>query len=114
MPSASNERQIRAREDQSARDRVTEEIVVKSLMAHRDGRRWVWLRLAEAQVFAADLNLDPAWMAYSKGLRNSGLKLLQDVNRFTPNEYILMTNEAQEVESRITKKEPNYVGSADD
>lgn len=114
MPSASNERQIRAREDQARRDRVTEEIVIKSLMAHKDGRRWVWLRLSEAAVFNQDTNLDPAWLAYSKGLRNAGLKLLQDVNRFTPTEYVQMTNEAQEVEASITKKEPNYVGNADD
>lgn len=94
MVSATNERQIRARKDQSRRDRLTDEIVTKALMAYTDGRRWVWLRLSEAEIFVEGESLDPATLAYQKGRRNAGLRLLKDVTTFTPLEYITMTEEA--------------------
>ncbi len=112
MTSSTNERQIRARDQQQRRDRVTDEIVTKQLMSFPDGRRWVWNRLAEGGMFRGDESLEPYQMAFDKGKRNAALRLLKDVQVFAANEYILMTNEAQAVEAAITKKDPNYVGSA--
>lgn len=109
MSSSTNERQVRARQEQMKRDRLTDEMVIKHLMGYPDGRRWVWLRLGEAQIFAGDEALEPYRMAFDKGRRNSGLRLLADVNKFCPEEYILMQNEAQTIEANITKKDPNYV-----
>lgn len=113
MPSASNERQIRARNRKIAEDRKTDEEVTRALMAHVNGRRWVWLRLSEAQIFVADGNLDAAWMAYMQGRKEFALKLLRDVNRFCPNEYILMTVENTGVSldpsPEENEEEPSYV-----
>ncbi len=114
MPSASNERQIKARESRHAQDRINDRQVTEALMSTQGGRRWVWLRLAEAQMFSEDEVLDPQHLAYTKGVRRYGLRLLKDISTFTPSEYILMTNEAQDVEASITRQEPNYVRSADD
>jgi|SRR6185312_161274 len=113
MTSATNERQKAAREAQARRDRVTDKIVIGSLMSHKDGRRWVWNRLTEAQIFNQSEDLDHAQLCMKVGLRNAGLRLLRDVTTFTPNEYILMTNEAMAVEASLTKKDANYVGSPD-
>ena len=114
MPSASNERQVRARDKQSLKDAENEIEVVGALMKHVDGRRWVWLRIASANIFSEDENLDPYRLAYTKGRRNEALRLLNLVSRYCPDMYIQMTNEAQAIEAAITKKDPNYVGSADD
>lgn len=95
--SATNERAIKARNQQKRRDRITDEIITKQLMSSPDGRRWVWLRLAEAALYLENEDLDPYRMAYAKGTRNAGLRLLNDVSRFTPHEYIVMTQEATSV-----------------
>jgi len=58
-----------------------------------DGRRWIWLQLERLAVFRADEGLDPMRMAFDKGIRNEGLRLLADVTRICPNEYIRMTQE---------------------
>ena len=95
--SATNERQIKARNAQKKRDRLTDEIITKQLMSTPDGRRWVWLRLAEANLYHENENFDPGSMAYAKGVRNTALRLLNDVSRFSPHEYIIMTQEATSV-----------------
>lgn len=105
--SATNERQIKKRRDQQKRDRITDELVTKQLMATVDGRRWVWMRLSEANVFSGSDNLDPYYMAWEKGSRNSALRLLRDVSSFTPQQYITMTEEARS----IKLKEDEDVGS---
>lgn len=105
MTSASNERQIKARVEQQKRDRLTDETVVRALMASADGRRWVWLRLAEAQLFIEDADLDPYRMAFAKGIKQFALRLLRDVNRFTPREYVTMTEENTGIELRLARAE---------
>lgn len=105
MTSASNERQVKARIEQMKRDRVTDKAVILHLMAYPDGRRWLWLRLSEAQIFIGDEDLDPYRMAFSKGIRNSGLKLLKDITSFAPAEYIIMTEENTSTTLRLTPSE---------
>lgn len=93
MTSATNERQIRERSKRAERERLDDELVMRELMSTPRGRAWVWRRLAEAQLFVEDTGLDPYWMAYSKGKRNAGLRLLKDAQGFTPTEYVIMTEE---------------------
>lgn len=95
--SATNERQIKKRQAQQRRDRITDELVTKQLMSTIDGRRWVWLRLSAANMFAGNENLDPYYMAFEKGIKNEGYRLLRDVTSFTPQEYITMTEEARSI-----------------
>lgn len=93
MTSATNERAIRARDDRLKKDRAVNKTVIGALMSTIDGRRWIWLRLEEARIFVADEDLDPARMAFGKGTRNAGLRLLADVTTFCPREYVRMTEE---------------------
>lgn len=93
MTSSTNTSQRKAREDAAKNDRRIDKEVTIGLMSHPDGRRWVWNRLSEGYIFVADTGLEPYRMAYEKGLRNTGLRLLKDVQAFTPNDYVRMVNE---------------------
>jgi len=44
-------------------------------------------------------------MAYAKGQRNAGLRLLNDVQRYAPRQYITMTTEATSVDLTKETKE---------
>lgn len=114
MTSSTNEALIRRRRQQQARDLLTDRLITERLMADDEGRRWVWLRLSEGGIFLNDEGLDPMRMAFDKGQRNAALRLLRDVNRYAPREYILMQDEAQTLEASINSKDPNYVGSPND
>jgi hypothetical protein len=114
MTSATNERQVKLREEQQRRDRLTDEIITKQLMSTPDGRRWVWLRLSEARLFNEDEDLDPGRMALAKGRRNAGLRLLADVTTFTPSLYITMTEEATSVQLKGTPDVRSSDDSDDD
>lgn len=93
MTNAASEKSIRARNKQIEKDRQTNITVLTTLMHTVDGRRWIWLQLERLAVFRADEGLDPMRMAFDKGIRNEGLRLLADVTRICPNEYIRMTQE---------------------
>lgn len=79
---------------QQKRDLVTRETVIRALMGQRDGRRYIWLELEEANVFSQTyvLNSFDA-TAFKEGQRSRGNKLLMDVIRWTPEDYITMTRE---------------------
>ncbi len=98
MTSASSEKSIRARNKRILADRETNTTVITTLMHTVAGRRWIWLTLERMAVFRADEGLDPMRMAFEKGIRNEGLRLLADVTRICPNEYIRMTQENTSVE----------------
>lgn len=114
MTSSTNEAAIKRRNQQQARDLLTDKIITQQLMSTDEGRRWVWLRLEEGHLYSNDEGLDPMRMAFDKGQRNAALRLLRDVNRYAASEYILMANEAQTIASYINSKDPNYVRSPDD
>lgn len=114
MTSSTNEGQIKRRDQQKARDRVTDRIIIEQLMSTDEGRRWVWLRLEEGHIYDNNQDLDPMRMAFAKGERNAALRLLADVNKFCPTEYIIMQNESQKIIAYINSKDPNYVRSSDD
>lgn len=98
MTNAASEKSIRARNKRIIADRETNTTVITTLMHTVDGRRWIWLTLERMAVFRADEGLDPMRMAFDKGIRNEGLRLLADVTRICPNEYIRMTQENSGVE----------------
>jgi len=104
MTSSTSEKQIKARDERDRRDRETDKDVIESLMSHPSGRRWVWLQLEHAQMFLGDENVDPYRMAFDKGRRNTGLKLLKSVQGYAPREYVTMVEENTRV--RLTDAPP--------
>ncbi len=101
MPSTTNPRQIKEREERHKNNRRIDKEVTVALMSHPDSRNWVWRRLGDGYIFIADENLDPQRMAYEKGRRNEALRLLKDVQGFTPNEYVRMVNENTGAEMEV-------------
>jgi len=112
MTNAASERSIRKRNKQILADRETNVTVITTLMHTVDGRRWIWLTLERLAVFRADEGLDPLRMAFDKGIRNEGLRLLADVTRICPNEYIRMTQENSGVDL-TTNEDPADERDAD-
>lgn len=102
MTSASSEKAIRERNRQIESDKQLTADVIRVLMSTVNGRRWVWLNLADCAVFRIDSGLDAMQMAFDKGVRNIGLKLLADVTRTTPDLYITMTRENTRVQLKDT------------
>lgn len=93
------------KQDQAKRDRTTEALVLQTLMGTKDGRRYVWNKLGEANVFA-DVDgvvQDHAALAYFMGKRSLGLHLLRALGAH-PNEYIQMIRESANIE-QLQKEE---------
>jgi hypothetical protein len=98
---AVNERIISTKRQRQAEDRRVREIVLRTLMAERNGRRFVWLMLEEMNIFSQTVVFGPgghAASAFNEGKRMLGLRLLADVTRLAPNEYLQMTVENTKVE----------------
>lgn len=96
MTSATNERRIAQAQERAKRDRINEELVIKSLMSHRDGRRWLWLLVSKCGVFRS--SFDPSAgghsrMCFTEGQRTLGLELFGLITALCPADYIKMTNE---------------------
>lgn len=93
MTSATNERSIAKAEDKRKEDARINIQVIQGLMSTQRGRRWVWLELEEAQMFSQDSVVDPYFMAFAKGKRVAGLRLLQSITIHAPAQYVKMTTE---------------------
>lgn len=90
----------------SKRDDVTYNLVIRTLMSSPDGRRFVWLDLAECHVFDQLFGVGDgshAAMSFAEGQRSRGLKLLKAVTSLCPAHYITMTNE----NSKVKIEEPS-------
>ena len=78
-------------------DREDGAAVLRELLSTVRGRRWLWLRMEECHAFADDENLDHAVMAYQKGQRNIGLRLISATMAASPALYLRMTEENTQV-----------------
>ncbi len=110
MTSATSESTIAKGKAQLRADALTDRTVITTLMSDVNGRRWLWLALTRAGIFSEDSGLDAMYMAYQKGIRNEGLRLLRSITRYTPAHYLTMTRENTGVEL----KEEDHGGSHDD
>lgn len=82
----------RAEKEARFAERQRQEIIT-NLMSTMAGRSWVLEKLEECHIFATSFNRDPCAMAYMEGERSIGLKLLNDIMRSCPDQYILMMRE---------------------
>lgn len=72
--------------------------VVKSIMEHRDGRKWFYDLLVSCSVFGNPLVPgDPHYTYFRIGEQNVGKRLLQDINDAAPDKYMEMIKESREV-----------------
>lgn len=92
--SATNERQIKLAQKQAKADALVDKLVIGQLMSTEKGRRWVYLQLEFAHIWDGNENLDPGVMAFEKGRRNTGLKLLASVMAHAAPQYVKMLEES--------------------
>lgn len=82
-------------------DRQITDTVIRTLMQDQIGRRWVWLELSQMHIFET-INFfgeDAERKTYfAGGERNVGLRLLANVMRLCPREYVLAMEENTKLE----------------
>lgn len=105
MSSTTSEKGLRAARARQKKDMEIDREVIVALMSTVAGRRWVWLQLEFAQLTNGNAELDPYYMAFEKGRRNTGLKLLASVTGHAPSMYVRMMEEATSI--KLTFEEEN-------
>lgn len=95
MDNAADRKSIRAKEKLAKQlERETAE-VLRSFLAGRAGRRWMWDLLASCGIFTALYPSMPDLGALL-GERNVGLRLLAQIMQHCPDLFLLMQREANE------------------
>lgn len=72
----------------------------KWLMGNKQGRRIVWRLLEKAGVFRSSFRSDALSMAFSEGMRNTGLILMTEIGELCPEKYNIMVKEARDNDDR--------------
>lgn len=90
---ASNRKDIRRAEKEAAQLTRQRGEVVIALMQTSAGRAYVWAELSAAHVFTISFSTDPLQMAFTEGERNTGLRLIDTIMEWSPDEFILMWKE---------------------
>lgn len=99
----------RQAEAKRTRDKRISRTVVTALMSSPDGRRWIWLQLEAAQVFAQTYvpgSFDQT--AFAEGNRRFGNKLLAEIQMYAIADFVRMLQE-----NNPTVEEIQDVGSPD-
>ena len=87
--SANRKKKARRERDSTIRKRV-----VSALMSAPDGRRYIWLELEAAGVFAQSYCPDSFdRTAFTEGKRSAGNRLLAEVQRFAVADFVRMLQE---------------------
>lgn len=105
--------QDRAKEANDEIERVKRLIEIedfKWLMAHKQGRRFIWRLLEKYGVFRSSFSTEPLQMAYLEGQRNDGLKLLLDIHEHTPDRYVELLREQKD--ARTSSSKPGSSGTS--
>ena len=99
---ATDTKSIKRKNSQKKLDEATNTLIIRTLMGSGDGRRWLWLRLSESYCFSNTIDFSPngyAITSFKEGIRSKGLKLLADITKISPQQYILMVAENTHLEN---------------
>ena len=94
MDNAADRKQIRAAEKATKLAEQNRGEVIVALAGTEPGRRYLWERIADANVFSSTYSDDPQRMAFNEGVRSLGLDVLNDFMRYAPDNFILAMREA--------------------
>ena len=94
---AGNPDHVRRSKDRSQRIQARADAGFKDLMATPQGRGWVWSLLEECGMFRTSFDPSNSRTFFNEGMRNIGLRVMADVHRLTPDQYMVMVKEAQTV-----------------
>lgn len=104
---ASDRRHIRVAEKQAKVVDDQRGEIVRGIMSLIPGRAWMVDLLEACHVFSSSMATSALQMAFSEGERNIGLRLLNDVMRACPDEYVLMMRERNERDSTNSARRAN-------
>ena len=93
---AADRKSVRKKEKAARQAELRRQQVVRELMSTRDGREWVWDKIADCGVFSKVSIGDPHMLAMFTGHRNAGVDLLNEVMLFCPDNFILAMRENNE------------------
>ena len=93
-PNAADRKWVREQQKLAKLVDARNQSVVVVLMSSPDGRAYLWDKLEAAHIFHTSFSTDLAQMSFNEGERNLGLQLLNDIIRWSPDQYIQMIREA--------------------
>jgi hypothetical protein len=93
MTSIASEANSERNKKQLKKDREVDKTIITALLSTVDGRRWLWLKMAQGQLFIEDADLDAHRMAFKAGKRVVALQLLQSAQRYSPTMFVRMLQE---------------------
>ena len=107
MDNAASRKEIR-RKEKAARqaERDAGEVIIL-LMSSAQGRKWAWETLSTAHVFATSFSPDALQMAFAEGERNSGLRLLDTILTWCPEQFIEMMREQNVRSTSLESGDPD-------
>jgi len=94
--SAADRKSIRAQEKAAKIADAERASVLQTLMFTPIGRRYIWDQLTACHIFEANTIESVRLSAMWDGERNAGLRLLNDIIAFTPDQFILAMRESNE------------------
>lgn len=92
---ASDEKQVEKAKLTSKKRDHERAVALRALLSTRPGREWIWEVLSAAHIFSTSfVRGDAGASAFQEGERNMGLRLLADLQRHAPDEFLEMQREA--------------------
>lgn len=104
---AGDRKAIRAAEKSAKLVAAQNREAVIAIMSTQAGRTWMHGKLLEAHLFTDPFTGDALLEAYNKGERNFGLRLLNDLMAYCPDDYIQMMREANGRRTELAEPQPD-------
>jgi hypothetical protein len=94
MEDLGDEKDVRARKRRVGKQQKGLDDTLRGIMGSGTGRAWIWYILSTCRSFELEVPSDAIAMAFRNGERNVGIRLLADVMRVAPDEFVAMMREA--------------------
>ncbi len=91
---ASDEKHIAAAERKAAQDEMNRVNVVRGIMGDKKGRAWMYDIMEKCHMYSPSfIPNDPYTTAFNEGERNVGNRILADIMKAAPDQYVKMCRE---------------------
>lgn len=94
MEDLSEKADVRTRAKRARKQQQGLDGTLRGIMGTGTGRAWLWYILSTCHSFELEVPGDAITMAFRNGERNVGIRLLSDVMRVAPDEFVAMMREA--------------------
>ena len=92
----SDEEQVEARGKQRKWTQAQQDLWLSDQLKRYEGRRYFWGLLSDMGVFNNPFHQSNAQTAFNCGMQNAGQRVLADITRAAPEQYVIMMREAKE------------------